>query len=374
MDPERLKKLLRPEVLSLAPYVAGKTPAKRKGRTLKLASNENLVIDNREVHRYLKRVLQSPSSLAYYPDSHQHRLKEALVQFLSQSGFAISEDQVVFGDGSGESIQMVMNCCLSPGDMVVIPEKSFSLYKTRALLAGARVIETPRKDFAVDLDALIEVASHSRPKLVVFSNPDNPTSTTHSLRSIERFLSSLPEETLVLLDEAYMHFFDWKQSALSLLSRYPNLIVMHTLSKAFGLAALRVGYTISHRELALQMEKTRLPFNLGLLPQQGAFYRLSHPEAVWKSVSIIQREREKLVAFLREQGLFVLPAGGNFVFCDFGPSYLSLLEGLESHGITVRSLGSFGFEPHFVRITVASPKDMTYFKRVFLSVREEVQR
>ncbi|MFN3660489.1 MAG: pyridoxal phosphate-dependent aminotransferase, partial [Brevinematales bacterium] len=295
--------------------------------------------------------------------------------FLSQSGFIIAEDQIVFGDGSGESIQMVMNCCLSSQDTVVIPEKSFSLYKTRALLGGARIIEVPRKkDFTVDLEALREAVFHSRAKLVVFSNPDNPTSTTHPLSSIEYFLSSLPEDTLVLLDEAYIHFFDWKQSALSFLSHYPNLIVMHTLSKAFGLAALRVGYTISHREIAREMEKTRLPFNLGLLPQEGAIYRLSHPEPMWKSVMIIQKEREKLVAFFKKHNILVLPAGGNFVFCDLGTSYLSLLQGLESHGITVRSLSSFGFEPHFVRITIASGKDMNYFKRMFLSVREEAQQ
>ncbi|MCX7883099.1 MAG: aminotransferase class I/II-fold pyridoxal phosphate-dependent enzyme [Brevinematales bacterium] len=372
MDSERLRKLVRPEVQALEPYVAGKVPPLCHGKTLKLASNENLAIDNQDVNRYLRKVLHH--SLVYYPDAHHTKLKKALSTFLKESGFEVSSEHIVFGDGSGESLQIIMMACLSPGERVIIPENSFSLYKTRALLAGAKVVEVPRKDFWVDLAALEEVVCQSKAKLVVFANPDNPTSTTYSLAAIEGFLSRLPQDTLVLLDEAYIHFAEWKESALSLLSRYPNLIVMHTLSKAFGLAALRVGYTISHPEMAVQMEKIRLPFNLGLLPQEGAWYRLTHPSPVWKSVSVIQKEREKLFTFLHQEGLSPLPAGGNFVFCDFGEAYQQLIKGLESHGITVRSLGSFGFHPRFVRITVGSSQDMAYFRQVFLSVRREVRR
>jgi len=369
MDSEILKRFVRPEVVSLPAYVAGKTPHPGKGKTLKLASNENLVINNRDVNRYLSRVLTR--SLAYYPDSHHHRLKEALLGFLHHEGFSFTADQIVFGDGSGESIQMVMSSCVSPGEVVLIPTQSFSLYKSRALLAGARVIEIPRKDFWVDLDALIQASHEHRAKMIVFSNPDNPTSTTFSRERLETFLRQVPPTCLVLLDEAYIHFAEWKETALSLLPTYPNLIVMHTLSKAFGLAALRVGYTICHPELALQMEKIRLPFNLGLLPQEGAWYRLTHPSPVWQSVTTIQKERQKLFAFLTREELHPLPPGGNFLFCDFGPEADHLIKTLETHGITVRSLGSFGFDPRFVRITVASPGDMAYFREVFRSARGE---
>ncbi len=365
MDTERLISLIRPEVRSLAGYVAGKSPAGSHKRRIKLASNENLVIDNTDVQRYLKKVLSS-ISLVYYPDSHQSRLREAVVNFLEGEGFCISSDQIVFGDGSGESLQMVMMTLINPGDTVVIPEQSFSLYRTRAVLAGARIVEVKRKNFWVDLDALRETAIQTRAKLVVFSNPDNPTSTTHGLEALEEFLQGLPQDVVVLLDEAYIHFADWRESGLGLCSRYPNLIVMHTLSKAFGLAALRVGFTVSHPALAEQMEKIRLPFNLGLLAQEGAWYRLSHPRPIWKSVQIIREQREALRNFLEAEGCQPLPAGGNFVFCDFGPEYKRILQHLEDHGITVRSLGSFGYEPRFVRITVGGSQDMAYFRKVFL--------
>jgi len=356
--------LVRSEVRSLAPYVAGKAPQPRKGRTLKLASNENLVIDNSDVNRFLVKVLRS--SLAYYPDSHQHDLKEAISAFLLRYHYEVSPDQIVLGDGSGETIQMVMEALVAPGEGVCIPEKSFSLYRSRALLAGATVVEVKRReDFSIDLESLLAYSKREHPKMVVFANPDNPTSTWHPLEEIERFLAQLPEDVVVLLDEAYIHFADWNRTALSLVKRYPNLMVMHTLSKAFGLAALRVGYVVCHPLLAREIEKIRLPFNLGLLPQKGATYRLQHPERVWKSVAIIQRERERLSSFLAGEGFWVLPAGGNFVFCDFGTGYERMLHYLEENGITVRSLRSFGFEPNHVRITVGGPSQMAYFRQVF---------
>ncbi|URA11157.1 pyridoxal phosphate-dependent aminotransferase [Thermospira aquatica] len=370
MDTERLVSLIRPEVKSLAGYVAGKAPSGSYKRRIKLASNENLVINNSDVQRHIKRILSSPS-LEYYPDSHQTRLREAVISFLEREGFSISPEQIVFGDGSGESLQMVMMAFVNPGDTVVIPEQSFSLYRTRAILAGARVVEVRRKNLWVDLDALKETAIQTRAKLVVFSNPDNPTSTTHGGDDLERFLRGIPPDVLVLLDEAYIHFANWRESGLHFVTRYPNLIIMHTLSKAFGLAALRVGFTVSHPILAEQMEKIRLPFNLGLLAQEGAWYRLTHPNRIWESVEIICRERKALIDFLEKEGRHPLPAGGNFVFCDFGPEYKRIVEYLENHGITVRSLGSFGYDPRFVRITVGGPRDMTYFKKIFLlAVRE----
>lgn len=370
MATESIEKWVRSEVLVLDAYVAGKSPAPRHGRRVKLASNENLAIDGRDVVRYLRQALGTP--LCFYPDVHQREVKEAAVDFFREWGCVLSPEQVVFGDGSGESLDQVMGTFIGYGDGVVIPEKSFSLYRTRALLQGAKVIEVARRDFWVDLDALAESTRQHKAKMIIFSNPDNPTSTAYPLPEIERFLSLLPRDVLVLLDEAYVHFASWGKSCVQLLEHYPNLIVMQTLSKAFGLAALRVGFTVSHPALASQIEKIRLPFNLGFLAQKGAAYRLTHPKPMWKSVKIIQRQRKELITFLEQRGFSPLVAEGNFVFCDFGTKYEKILSFLESRGITVRSLKSFGFEARHVRITVGNSWDMSYFRKVFTRALEAV--
>lgn len=351
---------VRSEIRGLKDYAAGKKPkASSSGRRIKLASNENPFGSSKLAMQAIRKAAEE--DLNIYPDSKMKELRKALVEFWGARKVALSENQFLFGDGSGEILNMLIAAFCGEGDTVVIPEKSFSLYSLLSIPKGAEVNEVPRAEgYVTDLDAMLDYAQKNSAKMILFANPDNPTSTFIRLEEIRDFMKKVPEDTAVVLDEAYIHFIGLENSALFILEEFPNLIIMHTFSKAYGLAALRVGYGVMHPEIEKMMEKIRLPFNLGIYQQVGATAALQDDEFLEMTVSENRKGLDFLTLKFDEMGLSFPYPFGNFVMVDLGEDFARVYAGLEEAGISVRNLQSFGYGARFARITSGTSEENEY--------------
>ncbi len=352
-------KSIRKDIIKLYYYTAGKSPQAKGGRKIKLSSNENPLGSSPLALKAMEEELKNAVNL--YPDSKMRLLREAVVTFWKKKGIEIKETELLFGDASGEIINMLLSAFVTDGDNVIISEKSFSLYTLLSVSKGASLIEVKRKDYCVDLDGIAEaVKKADKPKMVIFSNPDNPTSTFKNRDEIKAFLDKIPPATAVLLDEAYIHFAGLENSAISFLNEYPNLILAYTFSKAYGLAGLRVGYAVLNEKIAEQLEKIRLPFNLGLLQQKGAAAALNDEDFLDRTLNVVEAGKAFLCGELDKLGIRYLKPYGNFIFADFGGNSAQIMKHIEESGITLRPLASFGFSDNFVRISVGTQVDNQY--------------
>ena len=303
---------IRDEVKALANYSAGQPPKKGGRSQIKLASNENRWGASPKALTAIESARND--GLAVYPDSKMKALRQAVADFWKRRGCEVEPESILFGDGSGEVLNMVIALFVKDGDIIVTPEKSFSLYALLSAPKGAKVVKTGRKTGGdIDLDAMTDAIIKYNPKIAMFANPDNPVSTLIALDRIEAFLKKVPPETAILLDEAYIHFAGLEHSAIGLMERFPNLILMYTFSKAYGLAGLRVGYALMHPELEKQIEKIRLPFNLGNIQQAGAIAALEDEDFLKMTVGETQKQRIRLTLAIRELGAIVPEPYGNFI-------------------------------------------------------------
>ncbi|MGC8765045.1 MAG: histidinol-phosphate transaminase [Brevinematia bacterium] len=343
---------IRKEVLELDYYKAGKTSKSK--RRIKLSSNENLMGTSSLAIQGIKKSLSQ--KLNIYPDSKMKVLKETLVEFFRRHNFYIKEENIVFGDGSGEVINMLFALFLSENSTLILPEKSFILYYLHSKSKGAKLVEIERKDYRIDLEKIRETVNNIRgKKLVLFANPDNPTSTFISKEEIRDFISKISPEIPVIVDEAYIHFASLSSSVIDLIKELPNLIVTQTFSKAYGLAGLRVGYGVMNEEICRQIEKIRLPFNLSSLQQIGATCALKDDKFLRKTISYVAKGKKFLGEEFKKLGLNYLEPAANFFFVDLGEKAVELIDFLEARGITLRHLVDFGYPQNFARITIGLP-------------------
>src|SRR5512141_1262839 len=232
-------------------------------RIVKLASNENPRGPGPAVRRALAAATEE---LSRYPDGNGFALKTALA-----ARFGVSADEVVLGNGSNDVLELVTQAFLRPGDSAVYSRHAFAVYPLATQARGAHGIEVAARDFAHDLTAM-RAAIAGTTRIVFVANPNNPTGTWLAPAAVEAFIASVPEDVLVVLDEAYNEYLEPAQCAPSAawVRRYPNLVVSRTFSKAYGLAALRVGYGLMQAPVAEMLNRVRQPFNVNSLAQAAA--------------------------------------------------------------------------------------------------------
>ncbi len=370
MNLNKFLKSVRPSILSLPAYYAGKTPAMtHTGRQIKLSSNENRYGPSPKVLDALKRI--STQDLFLYPDPYANALREALVCYWKKHDVSIENNEILFGDGSGEVLDLIFAAFLSEGDTLVIPEKSFSLYRLLSLSKGANVIEVSRYDNEqVNLNTLKTAVVENHARMVVFSNPDNPTSTFSNPNEIEWFLQNIPSETLVIIDEAYIHFESLDLSSIAFLKHYPNLIVSYTFSKAYALASLRVGYAVMNEQICNLVQRVRLPFNLGYLPQMAALQALEDETYLKDMLKKLVNERERLYQVFLEHGYKTVRPHGNFIFVRLNATQSALPDFLAENGVSVRNLKSFGYQASDIRVTVGTEED----NQILVELMQEYKR
>jgi histidinol-phosphate aminotransferase len=345
--------LVPPYVASLTPYIPGK-PIEEVEReygvsnVAKLASNENPLGPSPKGVAAAREAL---AKLNLYPDGSAFSLHEALA-----AKYGVSPAEVFVGNGSNELIELLVRTFVLDGEEVLASAQSFIAYKLAANALGRTFMEAPMKArFHYDLDALKKLLGR-KTKLVFLANPDNPTGTWFAEKDLIPFLDAAPKDTLVVLDEAYAEYVDAPgyQDSLALRKKYPNLVVLRTFSKIFGLAGLRVGYGLARPELVEYIDRVRAPFNVNHVAQAAATAALDDVEHVARSRALVLEERPLLAAGLAELGAQVVPSQGNFLLADFpGRPGKTLFEDLLREGVVVRPLAGYGF-PTAQRVTVGT--------------------
>jgi histidinol-phosphate aminotransferase len=348
--------LVPPHVASLAPYVPGK-PIEEVEReygltgVAKLASNENPLGPSPLA---VAAARDAAARVHLYPDAAGYALREALAARLG-----VSSRELLLGNGSNDLIELLVRTFVLDGEDVLTSAQTFVAYRLAAQAHGRTLMEAPLKGrFHYDLDALRKLLSR-RTKLVFLANPDNPTGTWFGAEELVPFLDAVPKDTLVVLDEAYVEFVDAPgfQDALALRRRYPNVVVLRTFSKIYGLAGLRLGYAIARPEVVEWVDRVRAPFNVSRIAQAAGVAALGDEEHVARTRALVRAERPRLAEALRAVGATVAPSQGNFVLADFpGRPAKELFEAMLREGVVLRPLHGYGFATA-QRITVGLPAE-----------------
>ncbi len=341
---------LRPALDRVPAYVAGKPAQPIPGlTTYKVSSNENPYPPLPSVRAV---IADAAARVNRYPDMNNVALKAAIAE---HHGFAPANVSV--GPGStGVLVQFVQAFC-DPGDEVVFAWRSFEAYPIVVQLAGATPVTVPLTDTGEhDLDAMA-AAITDRTKLVLVCSPNNPTGPIVTDAAARAFLAKVPPLVPVIVDEAYVEFVRDPEAvdAFALQRDFPNVIVMRTFSKAYGLAGARVGYALSHPTLAEASAKTAIPFSVNALAQEAAVHSLAASDELAERVGTIVTERERVVAALRGQGWDLPATQANFLYFPLGPGESeSFDETCAAAGLVVRRYGSEG-----VRVTIGEPEANT---------------
>ena len=356
---------VKPWVAALEPYKPGK-PIEELERELgitgviKLASNENPLGPSPRAVEAVRRAL---ADLHRYPDGASFALRAKLAEKLG-----VGRDQLVFGCGADEILELVAKAFLGPGDEAVFAWPSFAMYPIVTRGMGATPIAVPLdRDLVHDLDA-IAAAVNERTRVVIVCNPNNPTGTSVGAAAFDRFAARLPDDVVLLVDEAYVDFArraDFPDS-LAWVARRPGTLVVRTFSKIAGLAGLRVGYGVADPELTGYLERARHPFNVNLLAEAAAVAALDDREHLERTL----RQNAEGIEFLRRElgalGIETWPSEANFLLAKPGPG---TYEFLLREGIIVRPLAGFGMPDH-VRITIGLPEEN---ERLVKALRRRVE-
>ncbi|WP_199614944.1 histidinol-phosphate transaminase [Paenibacillus alkalitolerans] len=332
---------------------------------VKLASNENPFGSSPKAKQAIVNHLENTH---IYPDGASVELTAAVARH-----YGVGTNQIVFGAGSDEVILMIARAYLSAGDETITADRTFPQYKHNAEIEGATVIEVPLKDGTHDLDAMLAKVT-DRTKIIWVCNPNNPTSTIVTAAEVGRFLDKAPNHVLVVLDEAYAEYIVSEEypDSIALLEKYPNVVTLRTFSKAYGLAALRIGYGIGRPDVIRTINQVREPFNTTGFAQAAAL-------AALEDQAFIERcrdENARGIAYLSGQfgklGLKHFPAYGNFMLVDVQRDAKTVYEQLLSKGVIVRGghTASIGF-PSMIRVTVGSEEQNLKFISALEAVLNE---
>ena len=351
--------LALPGVQKLSPYVPGK-PVEELAREfgldpasiVKLASNENPMGPAPSVLQAVQRALPE---LTRYPDGNGFTLKQALSE---RFGFELS--RITLGNGSNDVLELIGRAFAMPGVEVVFSQHAFAVYPIVTQAVGATAVQVPARNWGHDLPAMAAAITPAT-RLVFIANPNNPTGTWFERAEFEAFMASVPEHVLVVLDEAYTEYVEPGEAlnGFDYIERYPNLIVCRTLSKAYGLAALRVGYCISHPQVADVLNRVRQPFNVNSLALAAAVAALADESYLAESRQLNRDGMRQLEQGLNELGLQWIPSRGNFIAVDLGRDAGPVYQGLLRAGVIVRPVAGYEMPNHL---------------RVSIGLREENQR
>lgn len=354
--------LVRAAMRDVPPYVPG-TPVeevrRRFGleRVVKLASNENPLGTS---PRALEALAQT-RVLNIYPDDVNVELRRRLGERCG-----VSAEHVVVGHGSNELLRYLLTLLMEPGDELVCAKETFALYHHDARMLGATSVEIPLDDGVHDLQAMLAAVT-PRTKVVVLCDPNNPSGTRVAREAYRRFLAQLPPHVLLLVDQAYLEFADEDAVDATLdLDLRPNMLVLRTLSKVFGLAAVRLGYAVGDPAIIGWLMRAHVPFNVTLPSVRAALAALDDHDFVARTLANNEEGKAYLYEQIERLGLWAYRSAANFL-CIHLPvaadrAYLDLMR----RGVIVRSGTSFHL-PHHIRVTIGTPEE----NRIFIEALEQ---
>jgi histidinol-phosphate aminotransferase len=358
-------RLAAPGVRVLTPYRPGKPISELErelgiSSVIKLASNENPLGASPHARKAAQAAL---ADLARYPDGNGFALKQALSRRLG-----VAADQITLGNGSNDVLELVARAFATPRDEVVFAEHAFAVYPIVATAVGAKSVVVPARDWGHDLEAMRRaVGPHTR--VVFIANPNNPTGTWNDASALAAFLDAMPAHVVTVVDQAYLEYVDDPAYAdcVPWVARYPNLIVARTFSKAYALAALRVGYSVSQPAVADLLNRVRQPFNVNSVALAAAEAALEDEEHLARGIQVNRQGMRQLTEAFERMGLAYIPSVGNFVSVHVdgpaGPVYDALLR----QGVIVRPVENYGMPEH-LRVTVGLERE----NRRFLTALQKV--
>ena len=334
----------RPALDLLGTYKPGKRPA-AGADLVRLASNETPFPPLPQVVEAVSRALADTHR---YPDPGATALVAAIA-----AHHRVSEDRVSVGCGSVALVQQLLQVTVDQGAEVLYAWRSFEAYPILTRIAGGTAVEVPLRQGCHDLEAMAAAVTEQT-ALVFLCSPNNPTGPALSTEGVRTFLAAVPASVVVVLDEAYAEFVTDPAAVdgRDLLAEHPNLAVLRTFSKAYGLAGLRVGYCLASPTLTAAMRKVQLPFAVNTLAQAAAVASLTAQDELRERVATVVAERERVRPALQEMGFVVPPSQGNFVWLELGEESLRVAAALETSGVLVRPFAGTG-----VRITVTTPAE-----------------
>lgn len=319
-------------------------------------------------------VAEAASGANRYPDREFMDLRKELADYLAlESGVSIPAEEMWAANGSNEVMLHLLLAFGGPGRTVLSWTPTYSMYPEYARDTLTRWVAGPRReDFTIDVDAAARAIEAERPSVVLLASPNNPTGTALPLADVAALAEAArgngPDGTdgIVVVDEAYGEFRrEGTPSALSIRSEYPNLVVTRTMSKAFAMAGLRLGYLAAHRDVVDALRVVRLPYHLSAITQAAARAALSHRESLMAQVASLRAERDALVAWLRASGFTAVDSDANFVLFGVFEDRRRIWEDLLQRGILIREVGPAGY----LRVTVGTPEETEAFKTALLEVR-----
>ncbi len=360
----------RKEIKNFQPYIPGKSIEEIKNKfslkeIYKLASNENPLGCSKKVKKILNNLYKT---FHRYPEGSSLILREKIAK-----KFRISKEEVIVGAGTDELIELVAKTYLKKEDNIVVSEHAFIRYKMAAQLMGCKIISVAMKNFLHDLISMGKKVN-KRTKIVFIANPNNPTGTYNKEEELIWLLNYLRTKKfypIVVVDEAYYEYaksYKNYPDTLKLRKLYPNLLILRTFSKIYGLAGLRVGFGISRKEIISELDRVRAPFNVSVVSQHIANIVLDDKEHIEKSLNLVVKEKEFLYKNLDKLKINYIPSATNFILIDVSPykgSYI--FKQLLSRGIIVRAMDEYNFPKH-IRVTIGTHKENLLFIKYFKEI------
>jgi histidinol-phosphate aminotransferase len=352
-----IESAVRESIKKISPYVPGKPIEELQrdsgieaSKIIKLASNENPL----EISPKIKdAIIRYIDNISRYPEGSGYYLKNKLSEYLG-----VSAEKVILGSGSSEIISMAMETFLNPGEEVLFPSPSFLIYKILAHKTDAKIVEIPlNDDFSYDLNRFYSKITDNT-KIIILCNPNNPSGTIIYKEQLEEFFKKLPENIIVICDEAYIEYVEDKNFGHSFpYIEEKNILIARTFSKIYGLAGLRMGYGIAKKGIIDFMERIRPPFNTTGIGQEAAIAALEDTEYRAKSYETNINGKKYLYSELKNLGIYCIPTETNFILCKFQNNASEIVKELEKRGIIVRYMKTPKLEKEYIRITIGTEKE-----------------
>jgi histidinol-phosphate aminotransferase len=356
--------LIRKNILNITPYIAGKPVEEIKRQlglkeVVKLASNENPL---GPCPKAMEAIRKNLSRVNRYPDSQGFYLKKKLSHYLN-----VKPNNIVLGNGSDELIDIIIKTFVEDDENIITASVTFLEYEIIAKVNSRNIITVPLRYFKYDLETMKKNID-KKTKLIFISNPNNPTGTYVTKYELQDFMRDLPQNLVLVLDEAYDTFIDVDDFPNSLnYMQNKNVIVLKTFSKAYGLAGLRIGYAIADSEFTAYMENARQPFNVNFLAQIAATAALEDKKFLRKTRETILEGKHYLYDALAKLGLAYVPSVANFILIDVGKDGVGIFKEMLKYGVIVRDMDQYGLK-NFIRVTIGTKKENERFIKVLKKV------
>lgn len=340
-------------ILSLKPYVGGASRIEGVDRVIKLSSNEGAFGTNPAAVQACRDFAEN---MFRYPDGGSVELRREIAKV-----HGIDENRIVCGNGSDELIGLLCHAYLAPQDEVIITQYAFLMYRLYAVGCGACPVTVPEKDLKVDPEAILKVVG-AKTKMIFITNPGNPTGTYLTKAEIVNLCRKLPENIMIVIDSAYAEFVGKEDysAGIDIVDEFPNVVMLRTFSKIYGLGGLRLGWSYASREITDVLNRIRGPFNVNAVAQVAGVAAVNDREFVEKSFHHNQKWLKRLPEELKKIGLDVTPSVTNFILVHFPKENHTAEKAdafLQSRGIIVRRVASYGL-PDALRMTIGNDEEM----------------